>query len=43
MDRRQKKREWNSMSPKEKDEMHLNDRNNKKKLRIVMSPEKRQK
>jgi hypothetical protein len=43
MDRRQKKREWNSMSPKEEDEMHVKARNNIKKLCLVMSPEKRQK
>ena len=41
MDRRQKKRERNSMSSKEKDEMHLNARNNIKKLRHVMSPGKK--
>jgi hypothetical protein len=43
MDRRQKKREWNSMSPKEKDEMQVKTRNNIKKLCLVMSLKKRQK
>ena len=38
MERKQKKRERNSMSSKEKDEMHLNARNNVNKLRLVMSP-----
>jgi hypothetical protein len=40
MDRRQKKRERNSMPPKEKDEMHAKARNNIKKLRLIMSPKK---
>ncbi len=35
MDRRLKKREWNSMSSEEKDEMHLNARNNIKKLYVL--------
>ncbi len=41
MDRRQKKRKRNSMSPEEKDKMHVKARNNIKKLHLVMSPEKK--
>ena len=41
MDRRQKKRERNSMSSEEKDEMHPNARNNIKSLCLVMSPDKK--
>ncbi len=43
MEGRQKKRERNSMSPEEEDEMHVTARNNIKKLRLVMSPDKKQK
>jgi hypothetical protein len=39
-DRTWKKREKNSMSPKEKAGMHMKARNNMKKLRLVMSPKK---
>jgi hypothetical protein len=42
MDRRQKKREWNSMSPKENTEMHMKARGNMKKICLAMSPKKRQ-